>query len=287
MLETVKAYYQLTKPGIIYGNLLAVVAGFLFAASGHVNIILFITTVLGTALIIASSCIFNNYLDREIDSKMKRTVKRALVIGSIPVKNALVFGLILGILGFVTLILFTNWLVVAAGAMGMFFYLTFYTFGKRKTWLGTLIGTIPGAMPVVAGYVSAAGKIDSATVLLFLIWMFWQLAHFYSIGVYRLEDYSKAGLPILPVERGVIETKKHMIVLIVLFLISTCLLTYFRYTGFIWLIGMVILGGEWFMLGLKGFKTKDDVAWGKKTFGWSLVVMMGMCILLSLNVVLP
>jgi protoheme IX farnesyltransferase len=287
MMQLVKSYYNLTKPGIIYGNVLATVATFLLAANGHVNILLFLATTLGTALIIGSSCVFNNYIDRGIDKKMKRTSKRALVVGSIPVKNALIFGLILGILGFATLILFTNWLVVAAGVIGMFFYLTIYTTEKRRSPLGTLVGAIPGAMPPVAGFVAVTGRVDMGAVILFLMWVFWQLPHFWAIGVYRLKDYSEANLPILPVKRGVAETKKYMLGCMFAFLILSLGLTYFKYTGIVWLVAMIILGGRWIMLGLSGFKTDDDIKWGKKVFGFSLVIMLSMCLLMALNVVLP
>src|SRR4051794_30166378 len=98
--EVIKSYYSLTKPGIIYSNLLAAAAGFLFGSLGHVNILVFFATLLGTALVIAAACVFNNYIDRGIDKKMKRTAKRALVVKSISVNNALAFGSILVVLGF-------------------------------------------------------------------------------------------------------------------------------------------------------------------------------------------
>ncbi len=107
-----KFYYQLTKPGIIYGNALTTVAGFFLAARGTVNPSLLISVVAGSSLVIASACVFNNIVDREIDQKMARTKNRALVIGTISVRNALIFGAILGILGFGILSFYTNYLTV-------------------------------------------------------------------------------------------------------------------------------------------------------------------------------
>jgi len=106
-----KAYYQLTKPGIIYGNILTATAGFLFATKlRHIHIGLLLATLIGTALVIAAACVFNNYIDRGIDKKMARTKKRALVQGAIPARNALVYATVLVLAGFGVLIAKTNWL---------------------------------------------------------------------------------------------------------------------------------------------------------------------------------
>jgi len=110
--QTVKAYYRLTKPGIIYGNAITALAGFLLASRGHIDIILGIATLLGISLVIASACVFNNYLDQGIDIKMARTKKRALVTGVIKGQAALVYAVILGIVGFTALAAYTNALTV-------------------------------------------------------------------------------------------------------------------------------------------------------------------------------
>jgi len=169
----------------------------------------------------------------------------------------------------------------------MSFYLIFYSYAKRHSILGTLVGAIPGAMPPVAGYVAVTGKFDIAAVLLFFIWVFWQLPHFYAIGTYRLKDYTEAGLPILSVKMGVATTKKYMVGLMICYLISVLLLNVFHYTGIVFFIVMLTVGGWWILLGIKGFSATDDIKWGKKVFGFSLIVMMTMCLLLSLNIVLP
>lgn len=286
-MSTIKSYYYLTKPGIIYGNLITAVAGFLLASGWNINLVLFGATILGTGLVIASSCVINNYIDRGIDSKMKRTQKRAFVTGKISKEKGLTFASILGILGFGILILYTNSLVVWSGVIAMFSYVVVYGYFKRKSPVSTLVGTIPGAMSLVAGYLAVIGKIDFGAVLLFLIMVFWQLPHFYAIGIFRLKDYKEAGLPILPVVRGVHLTKIHMLLCMVLFLVSTIYLTLNGITGNVFLIAMVILGGYWIFLGIKGFKAPDDAKWARKVFGFSLIILMSMSVLMSLNVVLP
>src|SRR5665213_3492660 len=103
-----KDYYNLTKPGIIYGNALTAIGGFLLASKDHVKLGLLLTTVLGASLIIASACVFNNYIDRDIDKVMARTKKRALVKKTIPDRNALIYASGLGIIGILLLAVYVN-----------------------------------------------------------------------------------------------------------------------------------------------------------------------------------
>src|SRR5262249_4458865 len=145
----------------------------------------------GMGLIIASACIFNNYIDRELDAKMARTQKRALVTHEISVAAALLFAIALGAAGFVVLSR-TNPLTVAVGPTAIITYVIFYGWARRHSVHGTLVGTIPGAASLVAGYTAATGRLDTAAWLLFAIMVVWQMAHFYSIATYRLADYKAA-----------------------------------------------------------------------------------------------
>ena len=113
-----RAYYALTKPGIIYGNLVTTAAGFFLASKGVMNIGLFVAIMAGTSLVIASACVFNNYIDRDIDVVMERTKQRALVAGTISGARALIFGSALGLLGGLVLIRYTNWLFSMAWPNG-------------------------------------------------------------------------------------------------------------------------------------------------------------------------
>jgi protoheme IX farnesyltransferase len=147
----INKYYRLTKPGIIRGNLLTVIGGFLLASKGVVDGWLLLQTVVGSTLVMASGCVFNNYLDQEIDAKMKRTQKRALVSGEISKRSALVFGVVLGVLGIATLIVFTNPVTVLVGMVGWFAYVVVYSIFKRRTRFGTLVGSVSGAIPPAGG----------------------------------------------------------------------------------------------------------------------------------------
>ena len=99
-METIKIYYRLTKPGIVYGNAIVAVAGFLFASRGNIDIWLLLAMLFGISFVIASACVLNNYIDRDVDSKMSRTKRRAVPAGKVSGRNAIAYAIILGVIGF-------------------------------------------------------------------------------------------------------------------------------------------------------------------------------------------
>lgn len=281
-----KKYYLLTKPGIVRGNVFTAMGGFFLASRGTIDIPALLGALFGTAFIIASGCIFNNYIDRDIDSKMVRTQKRALVTGAISSRNALLFGALLGIVGVITLLVFTNLLSCLVAVTGFIFYVVVYGYFKRASVYGTLIGSISGAIPPVIGYTAATHALDLGAVVLFLILVAWQMPHFYAIGIFRKDDYEMAGLPILPVKKGFDETKKHMIFFAALFLFGISLLTLFGYTGYLYLIVMFIVGGLWVGKILQK-EISDQNMWAKKVFGLSIVVLSLFSVIISIDFALP
>jgi protoheme IX farnesyltransferase len=288
-MRLLKAYYRLTKPGIIYGNVMTTVAGFLLAAGvqKHFAIKEFLGVVLGTALIIACGCVINNYIDRGIDAHMKRTRKRPSVTGLISLRSAMIYALVLGGLGFVTLGLLTNLTTVLLGALGLFSYLVLYSVFKRRTSWGTVVGSISGATPLTAGYTALTGQVDSGAAILFLIMVCWQMPHFYAIAMFRLNDYLAAHIPVLPAERGMYHTKLQILAYVAAFTASASLLTVFGYTGYVFLIGVSVLGILWFWKGLTGFKLHNDTAWARGMFGFSLSVLLALSGLIALGAILP
>jgi protoheme IX farnesyltransferase len=282
-----KTYYQLTKPGIIYGNLMTCAAGFLLASKGHIDFWLLIATLAGTALIIACGCVINNYIDRGIDRKMARTKSRAIASGKVSVRNALTFGVLLGLAGFMILILYVNWLTVLVGAVGLFFYLVMYSIWKRRSVYGTIVGSVSGAMPIVAGYTGASNTFDGGAIILFFILATWQMPHFYSIAIYRFKDYAAAGLPVLPVKQGTMTARVHILCYIVAFITATVALSIFGYAGYTYLAVILLMGLGWFHLAIKGFEAKDVVRWARGMFGFSLLVITVFSILISLDAWLP
>lgn len=284
---TALAYYRLTKPGIIRGNLVTATAGFFLASKGHINLGLLLAVLSGTSLIIASACVFNNYIDRDIDRQMARTKARALVNGLINGRSALTYAIILGLIGLVTLWRYTNHLTLLVGLIGFVDYVVLYGITKRTSVWGTVVGSISGAVPPVAGYTAVANRIDAAAVILFLILVCWQMPHFYAIAMYRFDDYKRAKIPVLPVVKGMRAAKIQILLYIVAFMVSASLLTVFGYTGYTYLLVVILLSLLWLKLGIKGINQDKDTVWGRKMFLFSLLVITLLSVVISLTVWLP
>jgi heme o synthase len=282
-----KTYYRLTKPGIIYGNTLTAAAGFLLGSDGDIDFIGLLAALAGTALVIASACVINNYIDRDIDAKMARTKKRALVSGKVTGPQALVYAVMLGIAGFTILATQANPLTLCIGAIGFIDYVVLYTWSKRYTVFATLIGGIAGATSITAGYTAATNSLDIGALLLFTILVLWQMPHFYAIALFRLSDYKAAGVPVLPVVKGTRHTKIQILLYIVAFTAAIIALTISNITGYTFVAVMCLLTGVWFRRGLQGFAVQDDKDWGRKMFLFSLIIILALSVMLSLDTWLP
>lgn len=286
-VQTLKAYYYLTKPGIIRGNLITATAGFLLASAGQIHVVTGLSMLVGLGLIIAAACVYNNYLDRAIDVKMARTARRSLVTGKISGRAALIFATSLLVFGWLILALRTNVLTVVLALTGLIAYVAVYGFYKRRSTLGTAVGSISGAIPPVVGYAAASGQIDGAAIILFVILVCWQMPHFFAIAMYRLKDYAAAEIPVLPVEKGLAVTKLQCLLYIAAYGVASSALTVFGYTGKIYLLVMICISLYWFYIATKGFKTTSTDRWAKQLFLFSLVAITVQCVLISVDTWLP
>lgn len=278
-------YYLLTKPGIILGNLITVAAGFFLASKGIIDIELLFATILGLTFIMASACVFNNFIDRHIDKKMERTKNRALVKGLISNPKAIFFGILLGILGNLVLFLYTNPLTVFISAVGFFVYVVIYSYWKCHTVYGTAIGSIAGAVPPIVGYCAVSNHFDVGALILFMMLILWQMPHFFSIALYHFNDYLKAGIPLLPIKKGVLVTKIHMVMYIVFFIFVSVMLTFLNYTGITYLMVTTVISFFWLALAFKGFKSKNDQVWGKQMFHLSLLTIIVICCMVFIDTI--
>lgn len=277
-------YYLLTKPGIILGNLLTVAAGFLLASKGLIDFGLFFATLMGLTFIMASACVFNNYIDRQVDRKMERTKNRALVLGLISGRHAILFAIVLAVFGNLILLLYTNLLTVFVAGAGFFVYVVLYSLWKCRTIYGTAIGSIAGAVPPVVGYCAVSNQFDVGALILFSIMVLWQMPHFFSIAMFHFDDYSAAGIPVLPVKKGMLRTKIHMVVYILCFILATMMLTFFNYTGYVYLMVAMSFGLMWLCLCIQGFKSDNDCVWGRHMFRLSLLIITSLCFTIPFDI---
>lgn len=280
-------YYYLTKPGIIRGNVLTTLAGFLLAAQGHLHFTSLFGVLTGTTFVIAAACVSNNIIDRDIDRKMARTRQRALVQGTIATRSAVIYAGVLGVLGFAILLAYTNVLTSILGLIGFLCYVVAYGYSKRHSVHGTLVGALPGAIPLVSGYTALTNHFDQGALLLLAIMMFWQMPHFYAIAIYRLKDYTAAGLPVMPVKKGVATTKRQIMYYISGFAVACALLSLSGHAGRLFAIGMTAISLYWLYLGAKGWRTTDITTWARGMFGFSLLAVLALSVLLSINSLVP
>lgn len=266
-----KQYLFLTKPGILFGNFVTTLGGFFLAAQGRVDLSLLFLTLLGTTLVVASGCVFNNIIDQDIDQRMQRTRTRALVKKTISVPVAFGFATLLGILGFALLYFLVNSLATIFGAIGFIVYVGFYSLWTKRTSIHqTIIGSISGACPPVMGYVAVANQVDYAAILLLIGYAFWQMPHSWGIAIYRLQDYSNANIPILPVARSVKRTKIESTIYVILFMACMNLIYYFGYADLWYAIILNALSIYWLYLSIIGFKAENDQVWARNYFLFSV-----------------
>jgi protoheme IX farnesyltransferase len=275
---------MLTKPGIIFGNLITTTAGFLLASRWHFNLSLFIATALGLGCVIGSACVLNNYIDRKVDIKMERTKNRALAAGLLSLRSAAIFATFLGALGAFLLFVYTNALSAVIAMIGFCFYVVMYSFWKYYSSYGTLVGSIAGAIPPVVGYCAVTNTLDLGAFLIFLILVLWQMPHFYAITIYRLDDYKAAAIPVLPVKHGIHRTKIHMLYFILAFIPAAASLTFFGYTGRLYLLIVIPASLIWLALAIQGFKTPKSHQWAYQMFRYSLVLIMIISLMMAIDV---
>lgn len=242
---------------------------------------------IGIALVMASACVFNNYIDRRIDAVMARTRRRALAAGRVSVQSALLFGVILGTLGLLSLAVGTNALTMMIAFAGMIIYIALYGYWKRRSVYGTVVGSLAGAVPPVVGYCAVTNRFDAGALLLLLILALWQMPHFYAIAMFRYDDYKAAGIPVLPVVQGMKAAKIQILSYVVAFTTAVWTFSIAGYTGYTFAAAMTLVGLTWFGVGLRNYTNKDDTKWARTMFTTSLLVLLALSVMLAVGGILP
>ena len=280
----IKQYLLVTKPGIIFGNLVSVIGGFFLASKGSLDLPLFLATITGVSLVIASGCAFNNYIDQDIDRIMERTKNRVLVQGLISPKVTLIYASVLGLVGVALLDIVANRLAALLAVMGFVVYVGLYSLWlKRKSVYGTLIGSLSGAAPPVIGYCAVSNQFDMAALILLLIFSLWQMPHSYAIAIFRFKDYQSASIPVLPVKYGISVTKNHIFRYILAFAVATLMLTLSGYAGYSYFVVAALISIGWLAMAQAGFKTTNDQVWAKKLFMFSIIAITTLSVMMSID----
>jgi protoheme IX farnesyltransferase len=242
--QSARAYFLLTKPRIIELLLVTTVPTMFIAARGVPSPWLMAATLFGGALSAASANVLNCYLDRDIDALMRRTARRPLPAHRVEPGDALRFGLVLGVAGFVWLWAAVNLLSAVLATSAILFYVFVYTLGlKRRSTQNIVIGGAAGAVPVLVGWSAVTGRVELPALVLFAIIFYWTPPHFWALSLRFKDDYAAAGVPMLPVVRGARETSTQILYYTVLLVAVTLLLYPAGRMGALYLAAAVALGG--------------------------------------------
>jgi protoheme IX farnesyltransferase len=261
--ERAAAYFALTKPRIIELLLITTVPPMIVAADGWPSLWLILATLTGGTLSAGGANAINCYVDRDIDQVMARTRKRPLPSHKVAPRNALVFGVALGVAAFVFLYLTVNPISAVLATAALLFYVFVYTIGlKRSTPQNIVIGGAAGAMPALVGWSAVTGRIDLPALALFAIVFYWTPPHFWALAMRYEKEYAAAGVPMMPVVYGRAETAKH-ILLYSLLLFAICLVFFaVGRMGMIYLAAALALNSVFVALAVRLWRRPErDVAW--------------------------
>ena len=284
MVQAIKNFWVVAKPGIILGNLITAAGGFFLASKGCIDSTLLLPTTIGISLVVASACVFNNIVDRNIDRKMARTRNRVLATRLMSPKVAILYAAFLGIAGILLIWAATNGLTLAIVLTGFTVYVGVYSlYLKRNSVYGTLVGSLAGAAPPLAGYCAVSNRFDMGALILLIIFSLWQIPHSYAIAIYRLDDYAAAVIPVLPVKEGMPTAKKHILSYVLAFTGATLLLTLGGYTGYSYFTVAAGLGIFWLYMAWSGYRTCNERLWAKRLFVFSIVSIVLLSVMMSID----
>lgn len=265
----------LTKPRITLTVMATTLGGF-FLGQPHPAPGLLAAVVVGTWLVVGGANALNMYLERESDRFMKRTALRPLPAGRMAPGVALGFGLALT---FVALLVLTFGANPAAGllaAVANTSYVLLYTPLKPRSSVAVWVGAVPGAIPPLLGWAAATGGVDAVGLSLFAILFFWQVPHFHAIALFRQEEYARAGLKVLPLERGDVVTRQRIAFWSVVVLAVTVGPYALGLSSSAYLAVALALGVPFTLLSLWGLRGQVGARWAHKVFGFSIPYLVAL-----------
>lgn len=280
MKATFSDYIELCKPRVVMLMILTSVVG-MYLASSRVPLSILILGNLGIALVASAAAVLNHIADQHIDKIMGRTQHRPIVQGKISVKKSFVFSAILCLVGMIILIRFVNVLTAILTFLSLIGYAVVYTlYLKRATPQNIVIGGLAGAIPPLLGWTAVTGIINPQALLLVLIIYIWTPPHFWALAIYRLDDYAKANIPMLPHTHGVRYTKLNIVLYTILLICATALPYAIHMSGIIYLVGVMIINAIFLFQTFKLFLSSDPKQ-AIRTFYYS-IYYLGILFLLLL-----
>lgn len=271
-----KNFYNLMKPRVMSLVVFTAFVG-LIISNKQVDFVTSALALFFVALGAGAAGALNMWYDSEIDAVMSRTCLRPIPLGKISNTQALYFGISLSLISIVGLYLVSNILSASILAITIGFYIFIYTIWlKRRSVQNIVIGGAAGAFPPVIGWAIANNSLSIEPIILFLIIFFWTPSHFWSLSLYKSEDYKKAKIPMLPVVSGVDFTKKNIFAYALILFPITILPFYFNFAGLVYLVPTIILGAFYIFLTLKllNANNKKDIGkFSKKIFAFSILYL--------------
>ena len=245
-----KAYLELTKPSITFMILISTALGYYMGGGGVHDPLRFFLTLIGSGLVSSGAGALNHYIEQDTDRLMDRTKSRPIPTGMISPNAAVVFGIVLTLIGEATLLYFINLFTAILAFITSILYLFIYTPLKKRTWLNTTIGAIPGAIPPLGGWLAVKNTLEPEAWILFAILFLWQHPHFYAIAFMCKNDYSKANLQMLPVlEKDGRRTNRQILWHSLLLIPVSVMPSYIGLLGMTYFWGAFVLGIIYFFSG--------------------------------------
>ncbi|MGQ0562689.1 MAG: heme o synthase [Gemmatimonadota bacterium] len=282
-MQRTAAFYELTKPGITRLVLVTTAAAFYLASRGAIDVLLLLHTLVGTGLAASGTNALNQWAERDADARMRRTAMRPLPSGRLHSLEAAAFAWAISLLGLFYLIAFVNLTTTLIVGLSLTSYVFIYTPLKKKTWTSTLIGAVPGALPMLAGWTATGRPLTPGAWALFAIMFVWQMPHFYALAWIYREDYGRAGFKMLTVvdatgKRAARHTLWFAAALIPISILPALL----GIAGDIYMIGAVALGiGFVLLAGRMLFSPNERLAW--RVFTASIIYLPVLLLLMVVD----
>lgn len=281
---TIADFLVLCKVKVVSLIMLTAVVGMFLATPDMPPLYLVILGSIGIAFASSSAAVFNHIIDQKIDHEMSRTENRPLPEGKISSQTALVFGIVLGVIGIGVLLVGVNTLTAILTLLALIGYAVFYTmYLKRATPQNIVIGGAAGAAPPLLGWVAITNSIELGALLLFAIIFIWTPPHFWALAIHRQKEYAKVNIPMLPVTHGHKFTRIQILLYTILLVIVTIMPYLVGMSGLIYLLGALLLGAGFLYYAVQLILHPENKKLPMRTFGYSVNYLMALFVILLID----